>query len=126
MKMALAGKTPSGDHALRIDGIPGVQKEIPGLRKRAGREPAYARSGSKLAETGPVQAGERITVYVQDNQSQRGLRVRVESIHPDGVLFGRVEQLISRAVLTQEVNGIKLADHVRIPSMDYVWVVERR
>ncbi len=123
MGTTLIGKTPSGDHAPRIDGIPGVQKEVPGLRKREAREPSYSRTGRELSGTGAVVPGERVTVYVQD---QKGFRVRVQSVHPDGVLFGWIVQMISGAALTQEINGIKLCDYVKIPSKDYVWVVERR
>ena len=126
MNLKIVGTTPSGGHAMRIEGMPGVQKNIPGLKPRSGAAPIYARSGPRLADTGPIQAGERVTVYV-DSEGARapsGFRIRVESVHADGFLFGRIEHLIC-GVLTKEINGIERGDHVQIPSPDFVWVIER-
>ena len=126
MNLKLVGATSSGGHALRIEGIPGVQKNIPGLKPRSAAAPIYARSGPRLANTGPILAGERVTVYINSEgaRTPSGFRVRVESVHADGFLFGRVEHLIC-GVLTEEINGIKRGDHVQIPSSDFVWVIER-
>ena len=95
---------------------------IPGLRKRVALQPFYTRNGPELAETGPVRPKDAVIVWSARDVS---LRIEVDAVGAYGVLVGTVER-IEAPLPVAELDGIALRQTVRVPGMDFVWVVDRR
>jgi hypothetical protein len=95
---------------------------VPGLRKRVARAPYYTHSGPKMAHTGPVRPKDAVLVWCADDVS---LRIGVDAVDADGALVGTVER-IEAPMPVAELDGIALRQAVRVPGMDFVWVVDRR
>ncbi len=95
---------------------------IPELRKRVAREPFYTHSGPRLADTGPVRPNDAVLVWCAKDVS---LRIGVEEVEANGALVGKVER-IEAPMPVEKLDGIALRQAVRVPGMDFVWVVDRR
>jgi hypothetical protein len=93
-----------------------MPKEFVGLQKRLTPQPAYAASGPKLANFGPLRVNDVVSV----RKEGESISIRIQNIEDPQYLTGKVEKM-----LHLEIDGVKVGSDVKVPR-ECVFVVEER